>query len=77
MRTIVLAWIDKRSWRSEFQRPQAALWASRGTAGDLARAREHARQYHYQVFVFPTTEKHPLERARAGMVLLAQAGVPV
>jgi hypothetical protein len=77
MRTIVLAWIDKRSWRSEFQRPQAAMWTSRGTIQDLEKAREHARQYNYRVFVFPTTEEHPLERARAGMVLLAQAGVPV
>lgn len=65
MRTIVLAWIDQRS--ATYGKPQACVWKLEGTARDLRKAREHAAEHYFRVFVYRITEPFPLRSARASL----------
>jgi hypothetical protein len=59
------------NWFSEFRlgwEAKAALWLKRGTASDLKKAETFANQEGYKVFVFPTSERDPLGKARCAIL---------
>jgi len=43
---------------------KAAMWRNKGDDADLKKAHEYAAGEGYRVFVYPTTERDPLGRAR-------------
>jgi len=47
-----------------YHRPEACMWLRRGTAADVANAREFAKREGYQVRIYGTTERDPLGRAK-------------
>jgi hypothetical protein len=65
MRTIVIAWLDKRAWLRSYGKPLAAVWMNVGTAQDLRNARAYAKCEGYRVFVYQCDTLDPLGRARA------------
>lgn len=59
--------LGKRPRFEEVVVPSAAMWVRKGTAQDVASARAFIKREGKTgggVFVYPASEKHPLERAR-------------
>ena len=44
---------------------KACMWMRRATVNDLPKAEAYAAQSGFSVFTFPTSERHPLEAAKA------------
>ena len=44
--------------------PKALMWLRKGTSADVAKAEAHARSEGWKVFVYPTSERDPLGRAK-------------
>lgn len=51
---------------------KACMWLNRGTDGDVEKAKAYAAtKPGYRVFVYPTSERDPLGRAKAAVVAAA------
>jgi hypothetical protein len=49
---------------------QACMWKRRGTEADIAKATEYAASGGFVVFTYPTSERKPLEAAKAAALAL-------
>lgn len=49
----------------QIHRPVAMVWLESGSAEDVAKAQKYASAEGYEVLTYPTTERDPLERAKA------------
>ncbi len=56
--------IGERPTFRDVKVPRAAMWTNKGTEQDVEKARVYAAKEGYQVFVYPTSERDPLGRAR-------------
>lgn len=55
----------------DVKKPRAVVWVNDGSDADAAKAREYVKKAHPgtgQVFLYPTTEKDPLGKARRDVV---------
>lgn len=68
---------DGVNYRPEFKADwegRACIWKHRATKADLEKARTFAHQDGWLVFVYPETEKDPLQKARDAVVRKAKNG---